>query len=182
MSTQPSPYSDSFTGAAARKTLRNRKNQHLSPVSAQPLLNHRYDLSCLKPETWSEQRNCWYCGLPFRPAVKSAWQSHFCCTPHRQAFNKYGSMPFEKIMLALREEIRKQILAERREDLLALIEPIVEARTQARKQQMETYIRQTVARFIKDPGKAMRELDAIEAGAKNPEINSCTNVTDRDKV
>ena len=101
MPTQPSPYSDSSCGDSVRKTLRNRKNQNSSPVAAQPLQSHRYDLSSLKPETWNEARNCWYCGLPFRPTVKSAWESHFCCTAHRQAHNKYGSMPFEKIMLAI---------------------------------------------------------------------------------
>jgi len=78
-------------------------------------------------------------------------------------------MPFEKIMLALREEITRQIKAERREDLEAMVEKIVEARVQSRKQQAETYIRQTVARFLKDPGKAVRELDAVEAGAALPE-------------
>jgi hypothetical protein len=165
MPTQPSPYSDCTTRPVARKTLRNRKNQNTSAVAAQTLQSHRYDLSSLKPETWNEQRNCWYCGLPFRPKVKSAWEMHFCCTPHRQAFNKYGSMPFEKIMLALREEISRQIKAERREELEAMIEKIVESRIQARKREMESYIRQTVARFIKDPAKALRELDAIEAGA-----------------
>jgi len=165
MPTQPSPYSDSSCGDSVRKTLRNRKNQNSSPVAAQPLQSHRYDLSSLKPETWNEARNCWYCGLPFRPTVKSAWESHFCCTAHRQAHNKYGSMPFEKIMLALRQEITRQIKAERREDLEAMVEKIVEVRVQARKSQMETYIRQTVARFVKDPAKALRELDAVEAGA-----------------
>ena len=165
MPTQPSPYSDSSCGVSGPKRLRNRKNQYSSPVAAQPLRHHMYDLSILKPETWDQNRPCWHCGLPFHPTVKSAWQSHFCCTAHRQAFNKYGSMPFEKIMLALREEITRQIKAERREDLEAMVEKIVEARVQSRKQQAETYIRQTVARFLKDPGKAVRELDAVEAGA-----------------
>jgi hypothetical protein len=169
MPTQPSPYSDPATGLQTRKTLPNRRNQHSSPVAAQPLRHHMYDLSILKPDTWEQNRPCWFCGLMFHPAAKSAWQSHFCCTPHRQAFNKYGSLPFEKLMLALREEITKQIRALLREDLVALIEPIVEARVQARKQQVATYIRQTVARFIKDPAKALRELDAIEAGVSAPE-------------
>ena len=166
---QPSPYSDSFTGAVERKTLRNRRNQHSNPVSAQPLQAHRYDLSSLKPEKWSKSRPCWYCGLPFEPKVKSAWKSHFCCDAHRQAFNKYGSMPFEKVMLALREEISKQIKAERREEMEVEIERIVERRMQARKQELTAFIRQTVARFVRDPDKALRELDAIEAGAKSPD-------------
>ncbi len=169
MPTQPSPYSDSATGLQTRKTLRNRKNQNSSPVAAQPLQSHRYDLSSLKPETWDEARNCWYCGLPFRPTVKSAWQSHFCCTAHRQAFNKYGSMPFEKIMLALRAEITKQVEARTLADWTERLERIVESRIQARKREMESYIRQTVARFIKDPAKALRELDAVESGSALPE-------------
>lgn len=167
--TQPSPYSDSATRPVARKPLRNRKNQNTSPVTAQPLQSHRYDLSSLKPETWNEQRNCWYCGLPFRPTVKSAWQSHFCCTAHRQAHNKYGSMPFDKIMLALRAEITKQVEARTLTDWNDRLERIVESRIQARKRELESYIRQTVARFIKDPAKALRELDAVEAGVKIPE-------------
>ena len=171
MPTQPSPYSDSLQRVSGPKRLSNRKNQNSSLVAAQPLQTHRYDLSCLKPETWNEQRNCWYCGLPFRPTVKSAWQSHFCCTAHRQAFNKYGSMPFEKVMLALRSEITKQVEARTLADWTERLERIVESRIQARKREMESYIRQTVARFIKDPAKALRELDAIEAGAKIPESN-----------
>lgn len=165
MPTQPSPYSDSSCGVSVRKPLRNRKNQNTSPVAAQALQSHRYNLSSLKPETWNEARNCWYCGLPFRPTVKSAWQSHFCSTPHRQAFNKYGSMPFEKIMLALRAEITKQVEARTLADWTERLERIVEARVQARKSQLEIYIRQTVARYVRDPAKALRELDAIESGS-----------------
>ncbi len=165
MPTQPSPYSDSSCGVSGPKRLRNRRNQHSSPVASQPLRHHMYDLSILKPDTWDQQRPCWYCGLPFQPKVKSAWQSHFCCTPHRQAFNKYGSLPFEKIMLALRAEITKQVEARTLADWTERLERIVEARVQARKSQMEIYIRQTVARFIKDPAKALRELDAVESGS-----------------
>ena len=166
---QPSPYSESPQPVSGPKPLHNRRNQHSSPVAAQPLRTHMYDLSCLKQEEWSKSRPCWYCGLPFEPKVKSAWKSHFCCDAHRQAFNKYGSMPFEKVMLALREEISKQIKAERREEMEVEIERIVERRMQARKQELTAFIRQTVARFVRDPDQALRELDAIEAGAKSPD-------------
>lgn len=77
-------------------------------------------------------------------------------------------MPFDKIMLALRAEVRKQINAERLEDWTLRLDKVIESRIQNRKREMETYIRQTVARFIKDPAKALRELDAIEAGAAIP--------------
>ena len=78
-------------------------------------------------------------------------------------------MPFEKIMLALRAEITKQVEARTLADWTERLERIVESRIQARKREMESYIRQTVARFIKDPAKALRELDAVEAGVSPPE-------------
>lgn len=84
------------------------------------------------------------------------------------AFNKYGRLPFEKIMLALRGEIAKQLESRTLEEWTERIEKIVEEKVQARKQQAETYIRQTVARFVRDPSKALRELDAVEAGVKLP--------------
>ncbi len=68
-------------------------------------------------------------------------------------------------MLALRAEITKQVEARTLADWTERLERIVEARVQARKSQMEIYIRQTVARFIKDPAKALRELDAVESGS-----------------
>ena len=99
-----------------------------------------------------------------RRGIKSAWKSHFCCPQHRMAHNKYGKLPFEKIMLALRSEITKQVEARTLADWTDRLERIVESRIQARKREMESYIRQTVARFVKDPAKALRELDAVEAG------------------
>lgn len=173
MHTQPSPYSDSSLRVYVRKTKANRRNQNSSPVAAKPLKVQLYDLSTLNSEEWEKSRLCWYCELPFSPRIKSAWKSHFCCTEHRMAYNKYGKLPFEKIMLALRQEITKQIEARTLADWNERAERIVESRIQARKRELESYIRQTVARFIKDPAKALRELDAVEAGVKLPENTPC---------
>lgn len=68
-----------------------------------------YDLSALTPETWDQPRLCWYCEMLFTPERRQDFQQHFCSTPHRQAFNKYGKLPYERMMLSVRQEITRQV-------------------------------------------------------------------------
>jgi len=84
-------------------------NQHTNPLTGKIFKQPRFALTDLKPDNWSDPRPCWYCGVQVIPNHRRHWQKHFCCEDHRKAFNKYGYMPFEKLMLALREEIRKEV-------------------------------------------------------------------------
>ncbi len=168
MPAQPSPYSDSLQPVSGPKTKCNRRNQHSSPVAAQPLRCHMYDLSILKQDTWDQKRPCWYCGLLFVPKIKSAWKSHFCCDPHRQAYNKYGSLPFDKIMLALREEIRKQIKEQTHAEVLAKAEPIIERRVKEEEMKMYGRLKKVLAAMVLDPKKAIQEMEALAAGVSDP--------------
>jgi hypothetical protein len=74
-----------------------------------PLRSPLYDLSILKPETWQEKRPCWYCGMVFVPKRPHDWKQHYCCNEHKTAFHQNGYLPFDRLMVCLREEIRKQI-------------------------------------------------------------------------
>ena len=90
-------------------------NQHTNPVFQKPIKNQIWDSSFLKPENWDEQRPCWYCGVQFKPKNRSGWTAHFCQEDHRKAFNKYGFMPYEKLLLALTNRIDHKIEELKRE-------------------------------------------------------------------
>jgi hypothetical protein len=83
------------------------ENQHTSPTSTAVFREKMYDISMLTPENWQEPRPCWYCGCWTVPENLRAWKKHFCCDEHRKAFNKYGYLEFDRIMLNVREEMQK---------------------------------------------------------------------------
>lgn len=94
-----------ITELAAKTTISNGSG-HIDVVSEvfrRPL----YDLAILRPDNWTEKRLCFYCSLPFLPKRPNDWFQHFCCKEHKIAFHQYGYLPFDKMMVAVREEITR---------------------------------------------------------------------------
>jgi hypothetical protein len=132
-----------------------------------------YDLSTLTPDRWEQQRPCWYCGVLFAPQKRNCWEQHFCSEEHRLSFNKYGYLPFEKILLALQREIKKEVDALAFESLATRASSEVKDRMKAALEiemtKLRRYVRHTVVRMMDDPEEVRRELDSISSGATSPQ-------------
>ncbi len=142
-----------------------RPNQHTNPNPGKVFRLPMYDISSLTPETWEHPRPCWYCGCPFTPKRKNDWVQHFCSKDHKDTFYKYGVLPFDRIMLALRQEITKQIEAESFSRIVGLAQQEINRRTLQTERELYRRLRGVVASMILDPRKAKKELDAIATGA-----------------
>lgn len=71
--------------------------------------------------SWRDPRNCLFCGVKFTPARPQDAQQKFCQLPHKDAFYKFGSMPFPKLVAALRKAILKDFAADMREEFAGQI-------------------------------------------------------------
>lgn len=89
-------------------TVREKDGKFTGTVIA-PFKAPLYDLSALSKETWNTPRPCWYCSVAFVPSGPRHWRQHFCSDQHRAAFSKYGYLPYDKLILALRDEVTRQV-------------------------------------------------------------------------
>ncbi len=84
------------------------------------------------------------------------------------AYNKYGRLPFDKLMLALREEIRVQLEKQTHAEILKKAESLIERRLAEQEKELVAKLRTVIAQMVLDPAKAVRELEAVRAGSVSP--------------
>jgi len=145
----------------------NNGNGHADAIAVGTFRSPLYDITILKPENWQEKRPCWYCGMMFAPLRKNNWDQHFCEDEHRQIFNKWGYLPFEKLMIAVQTEIRRQIqgliLESLGEATISKVQPALVKMIRDGETGMREYVRKTVASMLENPERVRKELAGAES-------------------
>lgn len=128
-----------------------------------------YGLDILRPEKWEEKRPCWYCGAVFSPQRPNNWDQHFCKDEHKTLFNKYGYLPFDKLLAAVKMEIQLEVKAIILESLveraISKMHPRLMGVIRASETKHREYVRKTVASMLDNPERVQKKLTGAQSQA-----------------